>query len=526
MVLITSLHNRSSISFVKKRIFRLAAIVSISATIAGPVPAAFAANPRDTREYLERFHRDPNRVMNEPLVKIDDHGAVIADQTPSLKKPSRLRKKLVQAKDLQRQAICAQAGRNCDAKRPARATQTFAAMNSENRVKSFLYETSYMTKPLEMEQAGLLQSALPEPPWSDSYWPVTKGLIARRWADQGFPDSNDWLTNFNYVQSAPAVTGNPDTLSPAEKYDMLVGDDGFSLTTKMWSEGQYYQEKDGKVLLWMGLCHGWAPASIMTLVPKKSVVVTTPQGREIVFYPSDIKALASQLWGEAPPMYKFVGSRCKVTEPKEDAVGRVIDDGCFDVNPATWHIGIVNQLGAQKRGFVFDATYDQQVWNYPIYSYQYRYFNPQTLAVSQKLAGSVVDVADFSIDKFKTFRAPGTRYVVGIAMDVRYAVPTKPSVKAVTKSTFHTVKYVYDLELDASGAIIGGEWYSNFHPDFMWNPPPDGRALSAGEKKMKSVPFWGGSGPVPPPLQEAARISSTKGQPVAAVVDALIRLSQ
>lgn len=35
------------------------------------------------------------------------------------------------------------------------------------------------------------------------------------------------------------------------------------------------------------------------------------------------------------------------------------------------------------------------------------------------------------------------------------------------------VEYRYDLELNSQGQVIGGEWYSQIHPDFIWTPKTD-----------------------------------------------------
>ena len=32
------------------------------------------------------------------------------------------------------------------------------------------------------------------------------------------------------------------------------------------------------------------------------------------------------------------------------------------------------------------------------------------------------------------------------------------------------VQYLYDLELDDHDNVVGGEWYTNFHPDFCGYP--------------------------------------------------------
>jgi hypothetical protein len=183
-------------------------------------------------------------------------------------------------------------------------------------------------------------------------------------------------------------------------------------------------------------------------------------------------------------------------------------------------------MGVVKRSFVFDATYDAQVWNYPLYAYKYQYFNPQTLSVSSKLSGAAVRLSDFTIDKFKAYRSPEAKYVVGVAMDVTYVIPTLPSMKAVTLSAYHTVKYVYDLELDAKGEILGGEWYSNFHPDFIWNFPEGGRSLSDGERSLGQPLVWDGASPVSPEISSIARQASSKRQPLAVIVETLERLAQ
>jgi hypothetical protein len=281
----------------------------------------------------------------------------------------------------------------------------------------------------------------------------------------------------------------------------------------------------GFVPSWTGLCHGWAPASIMTAVPLRSLTLKAFNGGSVTFFASDIKALASQLWGEAPPIVKFAGTRCKTFNPREDEVGRVVNDACYDVNPGTYHMAVVNQLGVAKRSFVMDSTFDFEVWNYPLYAYQYHYFNPQTLAVSKHLAGSVVPLEKFTIDKFRRYRNPGAKSVVGVAMDITYAIPTQPSRKAVNRQSYHTVRYVYDLELDATGAIIGGEWYSNFHPDFLWNPTPESRALARVEKNRETPLEWNGMDSISAEVHEAATYASGKGEPLAAVVETLVRMA-
>lgn len=481
----------------------------------------FGTNPIDTRAYLLQFHADPKKVMNAPLARLDSEGRVV----PRTSVMSR--EQVLRQKSLMREEACRRSGVQCESFiRSYPWPMIWQGFNGSNQITSFLYSENFLRTPLEMERAGLLRHSLERLPWSDSFWPQQKGLIARRWNDSSFPNSGDWSVNYLYVTGLPPVTIDTEQMAPSEKYDLLVGDKGFRLTEKMWGEGKYWVDRGRRVPGWAGICHGWASAAIMSLNPKKTVVALSPSGIPIKFYPSDIKALASLAWGYSAPIFKQVGKRCFTRNPGEDPVGRVPDSDCFDVNPGTWHMAIVNQMGAEKRSFIFDATYDDQVWNYPLSAYQYQYFNPQTLAVSNSMAGSVVKLSEFTIDKFRSYRSPEAQYVVGIAMDVSYSIPTSPRTKPVSKPSTHTVKYVYDLELDADGKIIGGEWYSNWHPDFIWNPPPQGEPYSTVEKGSAVSLTWSGSESVSQAIQDAAVIASPEGQPLYVVVKRLLELSQ
>lgn len=482
-----------------------------------------AVNPIDAEIYLKKFHRNPKQVMNTRLAKRDEHGKRVPPDMLPAEVPRLNRSDLLDAKKALRGRICGAQAEGC---RPMIDVQDrfLSAMSEAHHVARFFFRSSYLKNLLEMERRSLLKAVLKEAPWSDSFWPMAKGMIARRWREGTFPNSRNWIDNYAHYLSVPGWLISPANLSPAEKYDLLMGDPSRSLTEAMWAAGKYHYDRKGHVPGWTGLCHGWAPASFMTPNPQREVTVQTPSGQPVTFYPSDLKALAALAWGSTPPTYKVLGSRCQVNDPEEDHVGRVKDEGCFDVNPGAWHIAIVNQMGVDGRSLVFDATFDLQVWNYPVYAYQYHYFNPQALTTSETMAGALVSIPDYRIDKFKSHRSSQARYVVGVAMDVTYAIPTQPSSKPVATSRYHTVKYVYDLELDQHGQILGGEWYSNFHPDFIWNLPKDGQTRSDGEKGL--VATWDGVGPVPVELREAALASSSKSQVVGVVVDTLLKMAR
>lgn len=398
---------------------------------------------------------------------------------------------------------------------------------------------SLRVKTLEqMESAGLKSMQLSHSPWSGDYWAIYAGGVAKRYADEGFPHSRDWQSNATYVQSSePSDT---DLLSPAEKYDLLVGDPDKSLTQFALAEGKrFYDANDGVVEHWMGICHGWAPASYREQRPHHSTWVKgwsadRMSGPLIKFYPSDIKALASLLWAKAQPKSRFIGSRCEKKNPATDENGRVIDQECFDTNPGTWHLVVVNQIGVKKKSFILDATYDYEVWNQPIFSYEYRYFNPQTGLEVDTLDEAKVALSDFSEDKFKRYRDRRTKSVVGVAMKLTYIAETRASSSEQDSSSFDrrvVVNYLYDLELDESGTIIGGEWYHQLHPDFLWAPAEEEEIRSIGDIELDSRGshenwlFRGYLG-IFNDWHEAAMRSSKRGQPLARIIRELISKSR
>ena len=53
-------------------------------------------------------------------------------------------------------------------------------------------------------------------------------------------------------------------------------------------------------------------------------------------------------------------------------------------------------------------------------------------------------------------------------MRVTYVGENSPSQVEFQESHFTNIEFEYDLELDSKNKIIGGEWYSDNHPDFLW----------------------------------------------------------
>lgn len=313
-------------------------------------------------------------------------------------------------------------------------------------------------------------------PWSNSYWPIYKGLLANRYAMPSAPDSGSWFDFHrhykNHSSESLLTSGKIKEMSPAEKYDLLVGDRNWTLTRYMWGRGQDSVDKWGGVATWTGICHGWAAASEVGIPQAKNeIVVPDVTGSyRITFYPFDIMALVSYLWTHPSVEDHFAGRRCNNPNPDNDN-GRVLEPKCFDNNPMTWHLAVVNRMGALKRSLIMDISPGSEVWNFALDSYQITYFNPKTLEFSAKLEDAVVNLSDFLQDPYLSYRSEGTRYLVGVMMDVFYPNAIVPHSRTPSLQYLKSGRFYYDLELNGNMEIIGGEWHSEEHPDFLWAYP-------------------------------------------------------
>jgi hypothetical protein len=379
-----------------------------------------------------------------------------------------------------------------------------------------------------MEERGLLNVKLPLAPWSDSYWPTYKGATAVRYADPSFPHSKNWGRNHAFVLTHPAssiyrrgVGEEINRLSPTEKYDLAMGDHSFSLTRYAWAQGEKYFRNSGVVPGWYGYCHGWsAAAHMLAPYPENPVDVQAADGGIIRFYPQDIKGLTSMLWANAHVPTRFMGNRCN-GNPRKNAYGRVVSPDCFDTNPGSWHLALVNQLGIHARSLVMDSSLDYQVWNYPVAAYRYRYFHPLTWEEQSTVVAARVSLPKFKIDRFREFRSPRAKYIVGVVMEVTFSAAVQPSQHRADAVHLQTLRFIYDLELDENNAILGGEWYSNAHPDFVWTFDREAQAKSVTDG-LAFTHGWKVSSVVPADWQGLARRASRRGQPLQAFLSGLL----
>jgi hypothetical protein len=278
-------------------------------------------------------------------------------------------------------------------------------------------------------------------PWSDTYWPSNRAGIAHRW-NGSWPENQftfPLLTKDEVVQKGLKELAS---LSPAEKYDLYLGD--FSYPLVNYERKRTSPDRAG----WEGMCHGWAPASIGFDEPKP-VVLESKEGLKIPFGSSDIKALLSLLQGN---FYTgrtiFLGGRCnKSLDSEPDRAG---DSECKDVNAGTFHLVLTNQIGINKKAFVMDVTRDFEVWNQPVFKYESKVVREQSPTEGA---------------------ATGTVKEIVVETDVSYGSETMPSWEHLGHSDsnyWSQVTYQYSLELNQDGEIIGGEWLQDRRPDFLW----------------------------------------------------------
>lgn len=461
----------------------------------------------------------------------------------------------------------------------------------------------------DIESLGLASAKTEQQPWTSTYWPLNKGLIADPYEEslqfhrpayelswtKNYGTLTDRTLNIHpYVDKLSQY--QLDRLAPSEKYDILLGDKSFDLTNRLreymirWGQqkehgflsmldkvggrslelarqmvanGQYasveealpkaielrgglaekmaqnmvergeagsliealplatkkavkeqknyvLKEKNSMMALWEGICHGWATAAGIVPRPLHSVAFPLNNGKELKFFPTDIKGLASLLWANSliqDAKYEWKddkgkkriaggvimeGLRCNSKDPAIDEWGRYYDaypdyyskklePRCVGVHPAIWHMALVNIIGKQGRSFVVERKVKAEVDNHPMSAYSTQYFNPKT-GWYGPLSETVAPIDKY--DQFYRFRNPEAKYIVGVRTVMTYLDWERPNRFESDSPEMDSLTHIpmlYDLELDEDGNIVGGQWravevgksFLNINaerkqPDFFW----------------------------------------------------------
>jgi hypothetical protein len=293
-------------------------------------------------------------------------------------------------------------------------------------------------------------------PWSGDYWPTFSGGISFRW--QLEPNRNYGFEHYRYSpllpdQAAQLSQSHTDSLSPSEKYDLLVGDLNFSLTKREQANTLATAGEYGEVPRWFGLCHGWATAAYFEQVPTQNVTLQSRFQQNITFTPSDIKALVTKFYASAHARAVYIGARCEET-PFERATRKLGGPpSCRDTNPGSFHLAISDYINNRNQSFVAEVDRGSEVWNHPVVGYSFNYRKHRK--ASRKRAR-------------KYNYAPGTTQTVQVELAMEYAVETNAGADSVIPATT-TKNLSYELELNQYGQILGGTWKSDDHPDFLWH---------------------------------------------------------
>jgi hypothetical protein len=224
-------------------------------------------------------------------------------------------------------------------------------------------------------------------PWAGNYWPVYQDSINDKWDG---PNSTSAAAKYG---SAFNVAGVEDAVS---KYHGIDGQTSRKACTQDSECNAQIGEACAKrvgatsgrcIPTWWGICHAWAPGSIILPEPKKPV---TYNG--VTFKVQDLKALGTLVFDKTET--KFVSLRCNDDETGDgisfDKYGRPLGgagNACIDTNPGTYHVLITNYLGKQGESFVEDRTYDDEVWNQPLRGYRITEQKEVTALEANKLIG-------------------------------------------------------------------------------------------------------------------------------------------
>ncbi len=291
----------------------------------------------------------------------------------------------------------------------------------------------YLLPGVNMDYASMAKSGRAErTPWSGDYWAKNKGGIAHRWqTGERAGDSPDLESLRQMSPEGIAL------LSPAEKYDLFVGDYRYPLTDSM-----KISNTEGTAS-WQGYCHGWAQAAIHFPEPRP-VVMTNPDGIQVPFSSSDIKALLTWHQGEA------VTSRASQEQFPENSPQRSMgfnhsgrdprDTGSYDVNPGAFHAVMAQKLGEEGQAFGIDMDSSTEKWNQPAYAFESR--ERLRRAPDRHASSDAVEE-------------------VVVETDLTYTLEIAPQHESTEDKGNHharTDRYLYSIELDADGQIVGGQW--------------------------------------------------------------------
>ena len=342
--------------------------------------------------------------------------------------------------------------------------------------------------PLTYDVSALpMQGRVKQSPWPETYWPSRDDSYNTRWLGEQLSPLekydlafNGWVPPYGFERLRPLTMDNCERGAWDPEYYEALGP-----AARAWSElrGNYMArngvDDDGDGLIdecddmdgieqWWGTCHAWVPASILEAEPLEAVELNG-----VRFEVSDIKALLMLMYDSSQQL--AVGDRCLEEDPKRDLSGRIINTDCRNINAGSFHLLLTNLVGVMGRSLGEDRMNGAQVWNHPILAYQVierRELSKEQAStrLGQHAGGSYV------------FNEVSARFMY-FKTRVEYLTESEPSAEPWRWELSEWTRsdtYEYVLELDAQGAVLGGEWIAQrdehgewMHtdrPDYLWLP--------------------------------------------------------
>jgi hypothetical protein len=317
-------------------------------------------------------------------------------------------------------------------------------------------------------------------PWDGDYWPTYKDGINQRWAgENSLSPVEKYAQAFgvNAQRLADAVSRKSGVLSQS-----FLPQCNASTTCEAGAECAIRRgQTQGRCIpTWFGICHAWAPVSIIEKEPKCAVTFNN-----VTFEPMDMKALITQIYDSARIGTVFTGKRCNEEKPTLDVNGRIESEECRDVSPEFFHLVTTNFIGVHKRSFVADVYHNAEVWNHPARSYD--------IIVQRKITAEEAMTRYFPKMNTTTYTFnPAAKQLLLVRTRFSYIVESTENISGQADRYTTSRFYDYLLELDENENIIGGEWIGRSkqdHMDFIYKlvGPPAQNAVVLGAIRYSEV---------------------------------------
>ncbi len=280
-------------------------------------------------------------------------------------------------------------------------------------------------------------------PWAGNYFPMKKGGLANRWQKNRAAGFVSPLPTFQEVSQLSLE--QIDSLSPAEKFDLYVGDYQYSMTqTELSKRGPQRQMPPEE---WEGFCNGVRCAGILMEEPQHRIDVVNPDGIKIRFQPADLKALAGA-------SYFYVEKYSQIGAPSQSSRSEA------QPNAAVFDMALRFYLSHQQKSFVIDSHLGPEIWNESVVGYS------RTLSAHENL----------SLEEKNQFPKATQKVEAQVELFTLSEMNVKKSNRQtkfkVAAGQVHKVLPVsYSLYLDAHGKAVDGVWNNKAGTagvDFAW----------------------------------------------------------